>query len=91
VQNGHGPDDSMKVKKRKGGRLGGGKSTSLDRYLACLLSKTLCPCPSCLGSLGTVDIVEIHLLVLLFFLFCKIFPTLSLFQRGALPLLIGQL
>ena len=35
--NGHDPDDSKKMKKRKGGRLEGGKSKSLDLFLARLL------------------------------------------------------
>ena len=46
VQNGHDHGDSMRMKKRKEGRLGGGKNKSLDRYLARLPLKPSCPCPS---------------------------------------------
>ena len=48
VQNGHDRDDSVRTKKRKGGRLEGGKNKSLDRYLARLLLRPSCPCPSCI-------------------------------------------
>ena len=54
-QNGRDPelDDSRKMKRRKGGRLEGGKSRSLDRYLARLLLKPSCPCPSFPSSAWT--------------------------------------
>jgi hypothetical protein len=48
VQNGHDHDDLMRMKRRKGGRLGGDKSKSLDRYLARLPLEPSCPCSSCL-------------------------------------------
>lgn len=49
MQNGHDLDDYLtRMKKRKGGKLEGGKNKSLDRYLARLPSKLSCPCSSCL-------------------------------------------